>query len=78
MTFKRDLAAVVMAIGLATVPDQVKAQGSVADVQQNKPTISSSDERQTATSESEWKLGGFLDVGYIKSFNSPSSHPLSA
>ena len=74
MTFKRDLPAVVMAIGLATVPDQVKAQGSVADVQQNKPTISSSDERQTATSESEWKLGGFLDVGYIKSFNSPSNH----
>ena len=74
MTFKRDLPAIVMAIGLATVADQAKAQGSVADVQQNTPTISSSDERQTATSESEWKLGVFLDVGYIKSFNSPSNH----
>jgi hypothetical protein len=74
MTFRRDLPALVIAIALATVSDQAWAQGSVTCVQQPKPTIASSDEARTATSESQWKLGGFVDVGYIKSFNSPSNH----
>ncbi len=73
MTFRTALPGAVMAIGLATVSNQAWAQGSVARVEP-EPTTSSSDEPQTATSEREWKLGGFLDVGYLKSFNSPSNH----
>jgi hypothetical protein len=73
MTFRRDLAAAVMATGLATAVDQAWAQGSVASVQQSQPAIASA-EPPTATSGGGWTIGGFLDLAYIKSFNSPSNH----
>jgi hypothetical protein len=64
-----------MAIGLVTVSNQARAQESVATVQQPSPTTPSTDVPRTPTYDSEWKPGGFLDVGYIKSFNSASNHP---
>jgi hypothetical protein len=66
------LAVAVLAVGLVTVANQAGAQGLVASAQQPPPTMSSPDEPRTATSE--WILGGFVDLAYIKSFNSPSNH----
>src|SRR5437867_2339797 len=73
MTFGRALPGAMMAIGLVAVSNEAPAQAPVATVQQPASTTATDDAR-TPMSDSEWTLGGFLDMGYSKSFNSPSNH----
>src|SRR5437870_11688389 len=74
MTFGRALPGAMMAIGLVAVSNEAPAQALGAAVQQPESTTPSSDEARTPISDSAWTLSGFLDIGYIKSFNSPSNH----
>jgi hypothetical protein len=45
----------------------------VTTMQQSAPA-SSSQPASTQTANHEWQIGGFLDIGYLNSFNSPSNH----
>ena len=76
MTLDGALPAVVIVVGLMTVPSRARAQEPVPPVQ--PPPLATRSTNQPTPEptppDGEWELGGFLDIGSIKSFNSPSNH----
>ena len=62
----------IAAFALISVSGIVWAQ-PVTTMQQNAPA-SSSQSVSTQAANDEWQIGGFLDVGYLNSVNSPANH----
>jgi hypothetical protein len=64
------VARAAIAIGLVVRCELTRAQSVAAIDQSPAPSVCN----EPLQPQSEWTAGGFLDAGYLKSFNSPANH----